>query len=91
MQIPVLVISDRPDEYVGKKGLVKTQIVTVIDQSLPGDARLVQPLEYSMTEEEKVLHAGKLGDKVITLVVREITPFGGRLRAKGKIVAVLTK
>jgi hypothetical protein len=29
---------------------------------------LAQPIEYAMSDEEKPLHAGKLQDKVITLV-----------------------
>ncbi len=28
MQLKVNVISERPDEYVGKKGLVKNQVIT---------------------------------------------------------------
>lgn len=31
MQLKVLVTSDRPDEYVGKKGLVKNQVITCQD------------------------------------------------------------
>lgn len=80
-------MSDRPDEYTGKKGLVKQQIVTVMDMSETGE-RLVQPIEYSMTDEEKAIHAGKLQDKVINLGIRELLPFGGRLRARGRIVGL---
>jgi hypothetical protein len=36
-------------------------------------------------------HAGKLQDKVINLGIRELLPFGGRLRARGKIVGVVGK
>jgi hypothetical protein len=32
MQLKVSVISDRPDEYVGKRGLVKSQIITCQDR-----------------------------------------------------------
>jgi len=87
MTIKALVMSDRPDEYTGKRGLVKQQIVTVMDMSETGE-RLVQPIEYSMTDEEKAIHAGKLQDKVINLGIRELLPFGGRLRARGKIVGL---
>ena len=31
MQLKVSVISDRPDEYIGKRGLVKSQIITCQD------------------------------------------------------------
>ena len=85
MTIKALVLSDRPDEYTGKKGLVKQQVITVIDQEA-GTNRLTQPLEYSMNEEEKLKFAGKLQDKTIKLGIREIVPFGGRMRVRGQIV-----
>src|SRR5208283_5632659 len=59
MTIKALVMSDRPDEYTGKKGLVKQQIITVMDQSETGE-RLAQPIEYALSDEEKPVHAGKL-------------------------------
>jgi hypothetical protein len=90
MTIKALVLSDRPDEYTGKKGLVKQQILTVMDLSESGE-RLVQPIEYALSDEEKPVHAGKLQDKLINLGIRELLPFGGRLRARGKIVGVVGK
>jgi hypothetical protein len=90
MTIKALVMSDRSDEYTGKKGLVKQQIITVMDQSDTGE-RLAQPVEYAMSDEEKAIHAGKLQDKVINLGIRELLPFGGRLRARGKIVGLFGK
>jgi hypothetical protein len=90
MTIKVLVMSDRPDEYTGKKGLIKQQIITVMDLSETGE-RLAQPIEYAMSDEEKAAHAGKLQDKVINLGIRELLPFGGRLRARGKIVGLVGK
>ena len=87
MTIKALVLSDRPDEYTGKKGLVKQQVITVIDQEA-GVNRLTQPLECSLSEDEKLKYAGKLQDKIIRLGVREIVPFGGRLRVRGQIVEV---
>jgi hypothetical protein len=90
MTIKALVMSDRSDEYTGKKGLVKQQIITVMDLSETGE-RLAQPIEYAMSDEEKPGHAGKLQDKVINLGIRELIPFGGRLRARGKIVGLVGK
>lgn len=87
MTITGLVLSDRPDSYTGKKGLVTQQIVNVIDQE-PGVNRLGQPLEYAMSDDEKLKYAGKLQDKTIKLGIREIVPFGGRLRVRGQIVEV---
>jgi len=90
MTVKVLVMSDRSDEYTGKKGLVKQQIITVMDQSDTGE-RLAQPIEYAMSDEEKPVHAGKLQDRVINLGIRELIPFGGRMRARGKIVGLVGK
>jgi len=90
MTVKVLVMSDRSDEYMGKKGMVKQQVITVMDQSDTGE-RLAQPIEYAMSDEEKPLHAGKLQDKVITLGIRELIAFGNKMRARGKIVGVVGK
>jgi len=89
MTIKALVMSDRSDEYTGKRGLVKQQIITVMDQS--DGERLAQPIEYAMSDDEKNTHAGKLQDKLINLGIRELLPFGGRLRARGKIVGLVGK
>ena len=43
-------------------------------------------LPYTLNEEEKAKWAGKLQDKQIVIGVRELVPFGGRLRARGAIV-----
>jgi hypothetical protein len=88
MTIKALVQSERADEYTGKRGLVKQQIISVMDQSETGE-RLAQPIEYSLSEEEKAAHAGKLQDKVIHLGIRELTIFGTKLRARGRIVGVV--
>jgi len=85
MQLKVSVISDRADEYVGKKGLVKNQVITCQDVD-PSGYRLLMPFDYTMSEDEKAKWAGKLQDKQIVIGVRELTPFGGRLRARGAIV-----
>ncbi len=50
--------------------------------------RLTQPLEYALGEEEKRRLAGKLQDKTLKLGIREIVPFGGRMRVRGQIVEV---
>jgi hypothetical protein len=90
MTIKALVLSDRADEYTGKRGLVKQQVITVMDQSDTGE-RLAQPIEYSLSEDEKTTHAGKLQDKVINLGIRELTIFGTKLRARGRIVGIAGK
>jgi hypothetical protein len=85
MQLKVSVISDRSDEYVGKKGLVKQQVITCQDID-PSGFRLLMPFDYTLSDEEKTKYAGKLQDKQIVIGVRELVPFGGRLRARGAIV-----
>jgi hypothetical protein len=87
MTIKALVQSERADEYTGKRGLVKQQIISVLDQSETGE-RLTQPIEYSLSDEEKATHAGKLQDKVINLGIRELTFFGNKLRARGRLVGL---
>ncbi len=42
MTFKALVMSERADEYTGKRGLVKQQVITVMDQSDTGE-RLAQP------------------------------------------------
>jgi hypothetical protein len=86
VQLKVLVTSDRPDEYVGKKGLVKNQVITCQDVD-PSGYRLLVPFDLTLSEEEKTKWAGKLMDKQIVIGVRELTPFGGRLRARGAIIS----
>jgi hypothetical protein len=77
MQLKVSVISDRPDEYVGKRGLVKSQIITCQDVD-PSGFRLLVPFDYTMTDDEKAKYAGKLLDKQIVIGVRELVPFWSR-------------
>ena len=87
MLITVRVQVDRPDEYVGKRGLVKNQVITCQDMDASG-IRLVNTFDYTLTEDEKAKFGGKLLDREVKLGVHELMPFGGRLRARGKIVEV---
>jgi hypothetical protein len=86
VQLKVVVTSERPDEYVGKKGLVKNQVITCQDVD-PSGFRLLMPFDYTLSEDEKTKWAGKLQDKTLVVGVRELLPFGGRLRARGAIVS----
>lgn len=85
MIVTVQVVGDRADEYFGKKGLVKQQIITCQDMD-KSEYRWLQNFDYSLTDAEKEKFAGKLLDKIIQIGVRELTPFGGRFRARGGIV-----
>ncbi len=86
MRLKVRVISDQPDEYQGKKGLVKTQVFTCQDLC-PSGARLKDNFDYVLSEPEKEKYAGKMLDKEMELDVIELRPppFGTRLRANGRI------
>jgi hypothetical protein len=85
----VRVVSDQPDEYMGKKGLVKTQVLTVQDFCASGQ-RLKDNFDYVMSDAEKADYAGKLLEKVIVLDIIEMRPppFGSRLRASGRINSI---
>ena len=88
MTLKLNVIADRPNEYTGKKGLVKNQLL-VLQDAEPGVNRCQTQLEYEMSPDEKDKYAGKLQDKVIQLGVRELFPFGGRIRVRaGQILSV---
>ncbi|HVU27387.1 MAG TPA: hypothetical protein VHG71_06585 [Verrucomicrobiae bacterium] len=80
------IVSDQPDEYTGKKGLVKTQVFTCQDLC-PSGARLKDNFDYVLSEPEKEKYAGKMLDKEIELDVIELRPppFGTRLRSSGRI------
>jgi hypothetical protein len=85
-RMKVRVVSDQPDEYVGKKGLVKQQVFTCQDMC-PSGARLKDNFDYVLSDAEKEKYAGKMLDKEIELDVIEMRPppFGSRLRASGRI------
>jgi hypothetical protein len=88
MTLKCNVIADRPNEYTGKRGLVKNQLL-VLQDAEPGINRCQTQLEYELTPEEKEKYAGKLQDKVIQMGVRELFPFGGRIRIRsGQILKV---
>jgi len=85
-RLKVRVTSDQPDEYTGKKGLVKTHVFTCQDLC-PSGARLKDTFDYVLSDTEKEKFAGKMLDKEIELDVIEFRPppFGSRLRANGRI------
>ena len=88
MKLRVLVREDRPDEYTGKKGLVKQQVLSLIDWPANGEPAMTTALEYTLSPAEKEQYAGKLQSKVLMLSCREIMVFGGRLRIRGQIDSI---
>ncbi len=87
-RLTVRIVSDQPDEYTGKKGLVKSHIFTCQD-ICPSGARLKDNFDYVLSDAEKERLAGKMLDKDMVLDVIELRPppFGSRLRASGRIVS----
>jgi hypothetical protein len=88
MQILVEVQSERAESYVGKKGQVNVVRLSCMDRC-PSGARLINTFDYELSDEEKLQYAGKVTDKKLKLNVTDLVPFGGRLRARGKIVEVV--
>jgi len=87
MKVQVQVVSERTDEYTGKRGLVKQQVLSLLDTDAA--ERFVNTFDYVLSAEEAEKHGGKLAGKTITLGVHSFeAKFNGRLRARGRIVSV---
>ncbi|MEI6083692.1 MAG: hypothetical protein WCS70_05260 [Verrucomicrobiota bacterium] len=87
MQIKAQVISERTDEYTGKRGPVKQQVLSLLDMDEAN--RFVNTFDYIMGREEADKYTGKLSGKVIELGVHSFEAmFNGRLRARGRIVTL---
>lgn len=83
-----MVISDLSDSYNSKKGeKVNTQILSVIDQD-PSGHRLIQSVDYTLSENERLAFAGKLLDKRVEIAVKELYKFGDRFRLRGALISV---
>lgn len=86
MRIQAQVVSERVDEYTGKRGHVKQQVVTLLDADAAD--RFVNTFDYTLSREEVEKYSGKLSDKVIELAIHNFEAmFNGRLRARGRIVS----
>lgn len=83
-------VFDGPDEYKDKKtgNMVRSHMISCLDQC-PSGVLLKNTFDYQLSEDEKGKFAGRLMGKVIELDVVELAPLfqGGRLRARGHIVA----
>lgn len=80
------VINERTDSFVGKRGKVENQVVSLLDLD---DTAMINTLDYHLNEGEKSTHSGKLVGKHIRLAITDArTDFGGRLRLQGRILEV---
>lgn len=87
MQIKVNVVSERPNEYSGKKGNVKQVIASCLDSDTTQD-RFINLFDYVLSETEKEQHAGKLAGKTVILGINNFETWNGRLRAGGRIIEI---
>lgn len=86
MKLKALVLDERLDEYTGKRGLVRQTVLVMLDMEPEG--RLDNTFDYLPSEEEKERLGSNLRDKQVEVVVTSLFPgFGGRLRAKGRILS----
>lgn len=87
MKLNAQVLSERTDEYNGKRGHVKQQVLTLLDADETD--RLINTFDYTLLPDEATKHSGQLQGKVIELGVHNLEEmFNGRLRARGRIVKV---
>ena len=86
MKLIAQVINERTDAFVGKRGKVENQVVSLLDMD---EHAMLNTLDYALSEEEKGKHSGKLVGKRVQLAVTDAkTDFGGRLRLHGRILEV---
>ena len=86
MKAQFQIISERTDAFVGKRGKVENQVVSLLDID---DAPMLNTLDYTLSEDEKGKHSGKLvGKRVHLAITNAKTDFGGRLRLQGRILEV---
>jgi len=87
MKIDCLVVAENANSYTGKKGFVSMQRLTLLDQD--NDSRFLNTFDYDMSDEEKAKYTGKITGRTIRLGVQDMQPFGGRLKARGRILEVI--
>lgn len=87
MRMQCLVLEVTQDKYKGKTGDVEQTVLSL--QDMDPHARLKNSFDYNLREEEKPL-GEKLRDTKVTVDITEFQPaFGGRLRARGRLVVDL--
>jgi hypothetical protein len=87
MKAQVQVINERAESFTGKRGKVDQTILSCLD--LDAANPFLNTFDYVMSEDEIKKHGGKIQGKKIELGVTNFEPaFGGRLRARGHILAV---
>jgi len=77
-------MSERTESFTGKRGLISQVMLTVMETGK--GTRLTQVIDYPLSDDEKLAHAGRMLDKTVTLGIREINMFGGRVRVRGELI-----
>lgn len=86
MQGKFLVLGEKVEQFQTKSGPRQTSLVQILDMGSP---RMVDTLDYELSDEEKPVHQGKLQDRTIEIGFVELkVAYGGRLRGKGRILKV---
>lgn len=88
MRLKAEIIGVSEDSYQGKRGLVKTCVITLLDRGeLP---RMRSTVDLLLTDEQSQklpAHDGKLAGRELEVAITEISnAFGGRFRVRGEIV-----
>jgi hypothetical protein len=87
MEAKAQIISERLESYTGKRGRVEERIISCLD--LDSATPFINTFDYVLRDDEAEKHSGKIQGKIAKLGISAFEPvFGGRLRAKGKILSV---
>lgn len=87
MTAKCLCIEQRADSYTGKRGVVHQQVITLLDIS--SEHRFLNTFDFVLSQEDvDQLKGASLRDQHVDLGITAFEPtFGGRLRARGRILA----
>ncbi len=87
MQATAQVINERLDSYMGKRGKVEQHIVACLD--LDNAHPFINTFDFVLGEDDAKKYSGKIQGKKVQLGITGFEPaFGGRMRAKGQLIAV---
>lgn len=87
MKAKFLVISERFDSYMGKRGKIDQRILALLD--LEPEHALVNTIDYVLNNDEEVpKYSGKCQGKRVELAILDLTILFGRVRARGRILGI---
>ncbi len=86
MKLVAQVVSERTDAFVGKRGKVEYQVLSLLDMD---EHAMINTVDYALNEDERAKYSGKLvGKRILLAATGARTDFGGRLRLHGRILEV---